>query len=516
VFLAVYVTVIRNAGHDQFDRSRMVTRHCASRYGILDTRSGRGVMACWRLLFAAAACCLSASTALTQGVNSGRIDGLVTDSIHAAPLPRALVLLARQTPDTTISLSRLTDAEGRFVFADLPPGDYVVALESTFLDSLELTLPSQSVTVTPGGQRHLQFAIPSGATLRLLACPDVLLPSGTGAVIGQVSDARDDRPLDGTGLVIRWSETTVDRATLRATNVTRGVEVKTDARGRFRVCGVPTETYLELRASLGSDRELLLQLVVPEAEGVIRQNVSLSQRTRSAQGVAVLDSAMSLERSGLLGGAALSGIIYGATSPLARVQVQLQGDSIAVSTDSLGRYRLGDVPAGTQVLEVRKLGYLPRQLTLRVRPGENSAPDLRLTPVATLDSIRVVGERTRYREFDARARAGAFGHFLRADDIARKSPLLTSDLVRQRPGFRIVRHGTSDLDVEVIASNGDGTSLSRPGPCYANIVIDGVPHQMINWIDPGSIAGMEIYAGPASAPVQYRSPCGTILIWTKR
>jgi hypothetical protein len=49
-----------------------------------------------------------------------------------------------------------------------------------------------------------------------------------------------------------------------------------------------------------------------------------------------------------------------------------------------------------------------------------------------------------------------------------------------------------------------------------NIVIDGVPHQGINWIDPHSIGAMEIYTGTSTAPVQYPSPCGTILIWTKR
>ena len=448
----------------------------------------------WRILLAAASC-VSASRSLAQRPSTGRIDGIVTDSVRAAPLSGALVLLARRTPDTTISLSGVSDAEGRFVFAGLPPGEYVVALESTFLDSLEVALPSQSVALTFGEERHLRFAIPSAATLRLLACPDISLPAGTGAVVGRVSDARDNRPLHGAALVIRWRETTVDPKTLHATELEQELEVKTDSLGRFRVCGVPTETYLELHASSMFHRELVLQFAVPELGGVVRQNVALGGGERTA---------------------ALIGSVRGANAPLARVLVQLQGDSARTSTDSLGRYRLDAVPVGTQVLEVRKLGYLPRQLTVQLLAGDNSAPDLRLTPVTTLDSIRVVGQRSRYREFDSRARAGAFGRFLRADDIAHKNPLLTSDLVRQLPGFRIMRRGTSDLDVEVIGSSGDITSLSRPGPCYANIVIDGVPNQMINWIDPGSIAGMEIYAGPAGAPVQYRSSCGTILIWTKR
>jgi hypothetical protein len=82
------------------------------------------------------------------------------------------------------------------------------------------------------------------------------------------------------------------------------------------------------------------------------------------------------------------------------------------------------------------------------------------------------------------------------------------------PGFIVVRPSTSDLDVNVVSSRGE-TSL-HPVPCDANIIIDGVPHQKINWIDPGSIGAMEIYPGVKTGPVQYQSPCGTILIWTKR
>jgi hypothetical protein len=486
-----------------------------------DARSWwRGATTCSHALLAGATWCLVASPALAQHAKPGRVEGVVTDSVHSAPLAGALVLLARRTSDTTLSESRLTDSDGRFVFGDLPPGEYVVALESALLDSLELALPSQSVTVQPDDRKHLSLAIPSAATLRTLVCPEIILPAGTGALIGHLTDAQTTRPLGGGVLSVGWSETTVDRATLRATTTPQGADVKADSLGRFRVCGVPTDTYLNLRASLGSHRELLLQLVVPDSEGVLRQDIALSPDARSAESTAELDSMQSPARApNPVADATLSGIVYGMNAPLARVQVQRRGDSAPVTTDSLGRYRFGAVPVGTQVLEVRRVGYLPRQLTVNVRAGRNLAPDLRLAPIATLDSIRIVAQRSRYREFDSRARAASFGHFLRAEDIARKHPLLTSDLVRQMPGFRIVHspeNSTSDLDVKVVDSRGTLTSLAHSDSCVANIIIDGVPHQMINWIDPGSIGAMEIYPGTAAGPVQYRSNCGTILIWTKR
>lgn len=458
------------------------------------------------------ACCLSPASALAQNATPGRIDGVVTDSVHGVALPGALVLLARRTSDTTISGSTTTDANGQFTFDRLPPGDYVVALESALLDSLELSLPPTPVALSAGEGEVLALAVPSGATLRARMCPDVVLPPGIGAIAGRVSDATNDRPLRGASLVIGWAETTVDRTTLRATNVQQRVDVKTDSLGRFRVCGVPTETYLDMRASLDAYRELALQVVVPDDAGVARQDLSLRPTEPDGRLLAGRDSGATSAR--VASTATLSGVIYGATSPLSRVQLQLRGNAAVATTDSLGRYQFAAAPIGTQVLDVRRIGYLPRELYLDIRAGENRAPDVHLTPSATLDSIRVVARRPRYREFETHAKAASFGHFLRAEDIARKHPLLTSDLLRQMPGFMVGRGTTSDLDVKVMSSRAE-TSL-HPKPCFAKIIIDGAAYQEINWIDPYSIGAMEIYPGVKTGPVQYQSECGTIIIWTKR
>lgn len=445
---------------------------------------------------------------------------MVEDSVHARPLAGALVLLARTTSDTAIASSATTDAQGRFTFPELPPGPYVVGIESAFLDSLEIAVPTQALTLAPGERRRLRFAIPSATTLRALACPDITLPPGTGAVIGQVSDALESRPLGGAAVAIGWSETTVDRATLRTTEAPRTIELTTDSLGRFRVCGVPTETYLELHAALASYREVQVQLAVADSEGVRRQNVALAREAPKADSNAVSATGTNEppQPGARHGTGSLRGAVYSDTVPLRQVQVQRLGDSTAVAattTDSLGQYQLGAVPIGTQVVDVRRLGYLPRQLTLQIRPGENRAPDLNLTSVAALDTVRVFSHRNQYPEFEQRARNSSFGRFLRADDIARKHPLIASDLIRGLPGFRIVRPNTSDDDVAIVSSRGELASFNKPGPCIAEIVIDGIPHQTINAVHPRTIGAMEIYSGP-TAPFPHRSACGTIIIWTKR
>lgn len=470
------------------------------------------------LLLAAAWCCIVAPALHAQRTKLARIDGTVTDSVRAVALPGALVLLARRTADTAVSRSTTTDAAGQFAFENLPPGDYVVALETAFLDSLDIAPPVQSVSLAPDERQSVSLAVPSGTALRSLACPGVILPPNTGALRGRVGDAITGQPLHGALVAVGWMETILERQSLRAANEPHGVEVRTDSLGRFLICGVPTETYLDLRASADSHKEVLLQIAVTEDAGVGRQDLSLTPEEGPTATLAALESSGSAPRDAASGAtASLTGVIYGAVAPLSRVQVQRQGDSTAASTDSLGRYRLGTMSPGTQVLEIRKVGYLPLVIPLDIRPGQNSAPDVHLTRITTLDSIKVVAQRSLYREFETRARSYTYGRFLRADDIARKHPLLTSDLFRQMPGFKVIRDSrkTSDLDYEVIQSGGM-TSWTHTDFCRPNIVVDGVPHQMINWIDPGSIGAMEIYPGVATGPIQYRSNCGTILIWTKR
>ena len=467
------------------------------------------------LVLAGASWFILAPAVHAQRMNLARIDGVVTDSVHATALPGALVLLARRTADTTISRSATTDAAGHFAFEDLPAGDYVVSFESAFLDSLELAPTVQPVSLAPAERQRLALALPSAATLRARVCPGVILPPSTGALFGRVHDAVTEKPLHGATVAIGWTETIVERPSLRARNEPQGVEVRTDSLGRFLVCGVPTDTYLDVRTAADAHKEVLLQLAVTEDAGVGRQDLSLTPDEGTTARLA-LDSATSAPRGAPTGAAAsLSGVIFGAGAPLSRVQVQRQGDSTVASTDSLGRYRLGAMSAGTQVLEIRKVGYLPLVVALQIRPGRNSAPDVHLTRIATLDSITVVARRSIHGEFESRARSYKYGRFLRAEDIERRHPLLTSDLLRQMPDFIVWRDSTSDLDVHVVQSGGM-TSWHTQARCEANIVIDGVAHQRINWIDPGSIGAMEIYPGVATGPIQYRSNCGTILIWTKR
>ncbi|MDQ6634319.1 MAG: carboxypeptidase-like regulatory domain-containing protein, partial [Gemmatimonadota bacterium] len=299
---------------------------------------------------------LVAQTPLT-----GRIEGQVTDSLHDRPLAGALVIVTPRAAGDTQFKSVLTDDRGRFSVDSLRPGRYQVEVTHPFLDSLELNLPPREVTVAAGEPARIEFGIPTSATLRAAACPGLSLEKRQGAVVGQVTDADTEKPLRGARVAVSWTDLTLDRATLQAVVKERGGAVVVDSLGFFRLCGVPTDSYLLVQVQDKGRVGSALRMTVPEDVGVALRNLSLS--AGAARAVAELDSSASagsdaLPPRRLTGTAGLSGTVRGlGGQPLSGAQVRvLDAAAGAATTDSLGSFTLSNLPAGTQLLEVRRIG----------------------------------------------------------------------------------------------------------------------------------------------------------------
>jgi hypothetical protein len=462
----------------------------------------------WSLTFVALA--MLASPLRAQSA-PGRIEGIVTDSAHAR-WPEGASLLAVRAEPPEHSGGSTVDNRGRYRIDSLPPGRYMVEFASPFLDSLEVTLPPREVTVEAGRTTRADFAIPSGRTLRAGACPGVALAAGTGALIGRVVDAETDAPLADARVAVVWHETTIDRKTLRPQTAERSGQVATDSLGRYRMCGVPTDEWVVLQVQHGGRAGSDLRILVPDSAGVAVRQLSLSA---AASRPIAIETDTSAERSPappLTGTAAVAGVVRGVGGlPVGEAQVRVLGARGTTVSDARGRFSLGDLPSGTQVLEVRRIGYLLAQQPVELRGGRTVAQDVPLRRIVTLDSIRVLAQRSRYREFEFNRKANRFGKFFTVDSIEKRHPFYTSDLFRMVPGFQVSGFG---LDAVVGSSRGV-TSLT--GRCQTNVVIDGMPNQEINLISPFDIGAMEIYRGGEPAPIQYnQGNCGVIVIWSKR
>ena len=471
-----------------------------------------------RLAAALLASAVTASLLGAQAPATGTIAGTITDSARATPAAGATVLLTRLSPEPSELRTTVTDEKGRFRFDTLVAGRYSVAFATDYLDSLSINVPPREVALAVGKLERVDFATPSGATLRAAACPGLRLPKDKGAVIGNVANADSDGPLSGAQVAVSWSELAVDSA-LHAVTTQRGGVVQADSLGHYRLCGVPTDTYLMVQVQDSGRAGSVLTLTVGHEGGVIRRDLSLS--LSSARSVASLDSSAAAAARHdtvaaplLTGTASLTGVVRGASGePLPQTEVRLRGAAGRVRTDSAGRFTLTGQPAGSQLVEARHIGFLLSQTPVELRSGRTTHANVVLTRIVNLDSIRVVAQRSRYPEFESRRQSkSGNGHFLDEEQIEHQHALQASDLLRMVHGFRVEGSG---LDTKVFTTHGN-FEMSSMGPCEANIVVNGVEHQDINLIDPVNIGAIEAYAGPADAPVQYDRPCGVIVIWLKR
>jgi hypothetical protein len=451
-----------------------------------------------------------ARSAGAQATVTGRLEGTITDSVHARPLAAANVLAVRVDPQPSVSAGATTDARGRYRLDTLPAGRYMVEFASAFLDSLEITLPPREVTIAQGGTARADFAIPSGRTLRAAACPGLELAKETGAIVGRVLDADTDRPIGGATVATSWTELAVDRATMRTAYEERSGAVTTDSLGQYRMCGVPTDNWLLVQVQHAGRIGSPLRLSVPDSAGVVVRALSISPSSARpiADSVSRSDSAA---LPALTGTASLDGVIRGVGGlPLAEAQVRVLGAAATARSDARGRFSLGDLPAGSQVIEVRRVGYLLSQQPVELRAGRTASQDVRLQRIVTLDSMRVLAQRSRYREFEEHRKHNGFARFMDADQIADRNPFEMSDLIRIIPGFRVSGFG---IDAKVTSARG---VTSMGGWCETNIVMDGMQHQEINLIHPSSVGAIEAYAAGGPIPPQYDGHCGVIVIWTKR
>jgi hypothetical protein len=382
-------------------------------------------------------------------------------------------------------------------------------------------VPSREVQLTEGGPVTANLALPSVKTLRHALCPAAEADTALGVMLGTVRRT-DGSAVAGAAVVFQWTEPSIDRKTLVARSTRMTASTTTDSVGVYRACGLPTVTTLLVQAQHGREQSGIVDERIGEAAVLVREIV-LGDTARAAAIAGNVD-ASSPQRADTIsvhGAGVVHGVVLGEFSlPIGRAQVRLFGTSRSATTDAQGEFRLADVPTGTQGFEIVALGYLPRRFRADVTAN---TPMVRMTmnKIATvLDSMRIVASRRqygdRYREFDDRKRLGV-GQYITLDDIQRKHPFVTTDLLRQMSGFAVVggRDGRQTLAQNRGVSTLLGMTGSATGTACPQVFLDGVPTSLdIDEIPPNVIYGIEVYRG-GQEPPRYGGHCGAILIWTR-
>lgn len=442
------------------------------------------------------------------------ISGIVYDSISGMPLNGATVQLVSADDPTILIRHDTSDVWGRFSFERVPDGKYMLGFIHPILDSIGIEPPLRLITVA--GQRPVSadLAIPSMAKLNASICG----PRSAGILMGIVRDALNDTPVPRATVVGAWLEFTFGHKEM--TRRYPRVIATTGENGWYAMCDVPASGSMTVYAGRGADSTDVIELTVP-ANGFLRRDLFLGR----AQANVVTDTAVRAAAIGAIpsrpiryGQGRIRGTVLSTDEglPIAGARVSIEGGP-QTRANERGEWALNNIPAGTRVLEVRALGYMfhrePVQVTSASLPIHLRLPTVK----SVLDTIRITAKRYYQRdhsEYLSRRRSGA-GQYLTEEDIARRNPLVTSDVLRQAHWLRIEPDDTGDRYISMGTTPDD--------QCQPIVYINGLKFEGItadeldHLVHPGEVYAIEVYtAGTVPGEYQRRDGCGVILIWTKR
>jgi hypothetical protein len=198
--------------------------------------------------------------------------------------------------------------------------------------------------------------------------------------------------------------------------------------------------------------------------------------------------------------------------PLGGVAVRVRDARSSTFTDSAGKFVLGDLPAGTQILQTFHAGYPLTEVAVELRPERSTEQNVLMVRNAKPDSAQ--SESTLYKEFDAHRRAYAFGQFLGVEEVMRKEKVVTEtvDLFADMLGFTALGHGA---EARLISNE---ALAAQPSCRSAKIVAEGTDGFAINDIPPNQVGAIEAYANSQFVPERYagKAECGLIVIWMRK
>jgi hypothetical protein len=350
--------------------------------------------------------------------------------------------------------------------------------------------------------RYAAHALPVCALVFIASCPstasgqrgnrnpyscDNATPPGTGSVNGMVRDSLSRLPLQSAKVVLGWN--------VAGEKKQQRAETSTARDGSFGLCGLPAgaaTARAQFMSHASGPREVVVEIGTSQE---IDLTVAAEERALVAGSVADASSG----------------------DGLALANLRFRGTSTSQLSDSTGRFTFGTLPPGVYVLDVDGLGYATVSDTVTVAAGSLTDIVVRLSPSAVpIPSITVVA---RSRRLDAvgfyeRRRVG-IGTFMTWQEIAKRNPTMTSDILR----------GSRGVALNNRRRGGAGSIASARGGCVHRFAIDGVsigPFYSLDDMLAQHIEAIEIYNGPSEVPMAFHSMgaltqqnCGLIVIWTR-
>jgi Carboxypeptidase regulatory-like domain len=399
----------------------------------------------------------------------------------------------------------LTDSRGRGRLPSVLPGAYQLRALTPLMDSLGLHPEPMDVSIRPDDGRPVAVPIPSQSSLLRRLCGEPRAGIEGGHARGVVVDD-SGLPVADAVVQLTWQQQ-IGVVSDRLMWHERSASTRTDSVGTWHVCDVPRDQGMLVRvrsdslAGVGSVR-------VPHGALFASSHVALRRAAVN-------------ERPSMIGTLVLD-VTDSASRPVADAQVVVTmagRQRHRARTDATGRVIVPPLPVGSLTVEVRKVGFASGTVAAEIEAGENTVPIvMHSVGVPQLAAIRVIGNRTinaRHAEFERRHAAGDATASITADEIERRNPVSTWQMLSRVPSLMVL-----DSAGSIYARSSRMSSIV----CWPRVAIDG---QVLSGIpnlaqlpNPRDIFGIEVFAGSASTPLRYGGEgegryCGLIAIWTK-
>ncbi len=440
-----------------------------------------------------------------------RLVGTLIDSISGAPVAEARIAVE----GTTLTTS--SDTDGRFAIAGVTSGIAVIAIHTASLDSVKAV---HRARVTAGGAAPIQIRVPTSRQVTVLLCGDAPLVH-QGIVVGSVEAPGDSAPARDARVVAEWSDQSASGTRKQS------AAARTNDQGAFRVCGIPVDTTVFLRADVPGMVAVPFTLRIPANGRVVRARLTVGRdgSTPAAFAGVVTDTAL---------------------QPIPGAEVVLLDVGKTATTDGGGAFHIVDVPAGEHAVEVRRLGYGAAEFRLKASSGETVERAIRLSRVVALDSVVVKAPATpAIPSFEEHRRLG-LGDFLTREQLQRQQGRRMSDVLQQVSGLRVTNSGaaawvSSTRAVQSLSSRcperedepggivarrarGEKVACTCYPVVYLNTTViyrggDGGVVPNVNRFEIPAIEAIEFFATAAQTPPEYsvlNSSCGLLVFHTRR
>lgn len=442
-------------------------------------------------------------------LTTGFLQGVAVDSVHAEPLVHALISV-----EGTARMA-FSDSLGRFLIDSIPPGSHRAYVEHPMLDTLGVQLVTPPLEVTANMVTQVTIAVPSAEYLVSLFCPAARRALGPGALVGRIREPDSDSAAAGARVSFVWYDPDPVGlpANLRVSKKAPRVrEATVGADGSYRLCGLPEKYEGKLQAQRKDGGETAEVTVTQDLGLLALRSMSVAALPKIAAGDT---GAVQVPR----GTARVSGkVVNRSGAPVANARVGLMGSSAATMTKSNGEFVLDSLPAGTQALVVRQIGYSPTEVPVELSSRTPARVEVKLgVLVPQLSPVEVMSRREEGLQkvgFLSRKRTSAGGYFISPEQLEQRKALRFSDVLRATPGIRVMESNGRAMITSTRSAQGNGC---------VTVYVDGAPWQQLDpgdldtFVQPNEVAAVEVYNG-SSIPPQFMTPgqsCAAVVVWTK-